>query len=132
MQYRNKMDFGGSRVLVVWMMMALSSCGLFAKERQVRLVGTVTAIGNDSITIETASHKTLTVKITSNTKFLKHKVASSLGEMKTGVHAVIQATSSEQSSSSTTPSADMSAEAANTQKDTLSLGLSFTATQVSY
>jgi len=43
--------------------------------------------------IETKAHQTLTVKITSATKFLKNKKPSSLSEMKTGDHVVFRAIS---------------------------------------
>ncbi|HET6844410.1 MAG TPA: hypothetical protein VFK06_22415 [Candidatus Angelobacter sp.] len=113
------------RMMVALLFAALSVCGLFAKGNEQRLEGTVKSIGSDAVTIETAAHKVLNVRITSATKFLKGNKASSLSEMKTGDHVVFTAI----------PSATTSAEtpsAANTHKDSLSLGLSFTAVQASY
>lgn len=92
-----------------------------------RLVGTVKSIGSDSVTIETASHQTHTIKITSATTFFKNKKVSSLSEMKAGDRVEFHIKSSTNTWSTTKPSAD--ASAANTQKDTLSLGLGFTAVQ---
>ncbi len=114
------------RILVVLVVMALSAASLFAKARTQRLEGTVKTIGSDSVTIETKAHQVLNVKITNATKFFKQKKASSLSEMKTGDHVVFQAIPSSDTTSKATPSA------ANTQKDSLSLGLSFTAVEASY
>ncbi len=114
----------GLRILVVLLVVALSVGGAFAKGKGklTRIEGTVKSIGKDSVTVETDAKQTVNVKITSATKFLKDKKASTFSTMKTGDHVVFMAT----------PSSDSSAKAANTQKDSLSLGLSFTATEASY
>ncbi len=114
----------GLRILVVLLVMVLSAGGAFAKGKGklTRIEGTVKSIGKDSVTVETDAKQTVNVKITSATKFLKDKKPSTFSTMKTGDHAVFMAT----------PSSDSSAKAANTQKDSLSLGLSFTAVQASY
>jgi len=114
------------KTAVVMLITALSAVSLFAKGGTQRLEGTVKTISSDSVTIETKAHQVVAVKITSATKFLKQKKASSLSEMKTGDHVVFQVIPSSGTTSKDTPSA------ANTQKDSLSLGLSFTAVQASY
>lgn len=103
---------------------AMLAGSLFAGAKEVKLEGTVKEIGKDYVTIETAAKKELKVKITSATTFLKNKKASTLSEMKVGNHVVFRAIPS-------TASAE-DATASNTQQDTLSLGLGFTAVQVSY
>ncbi|HET6840877.1 MAG TPA: hypothetical protein VFK06_04210 [Candidatus Angelobacter sp.] len=112
-------------MIVALLFVALSVCTTFAKGKEQRLEGTVKSIASDSVIIETAAHKMLNVKITSATKFLKGNKASSLSEMKAGDHVVFTAVPSE-TTTAKTPSA------ANVQKDSLSLGLSFTAVQASY
>jgi len=123
-------------VAVALLIAVLSAGSLFAKGREQRLEGTVKTIGQDYVTIETKGRQTLNVKITSATKFLKNKKPSSLSEMKTGDHVVFRAIPSTDTTSTATPSANTSstssAKASNTQKDTLSLGLSFTAVQASF
>jgi Cu/Ag efflux protein CusF len=115
------------RKIVVALLLAVLSAGsVFAKGRTQRLEGTVTAIGNNYVTIETKAHQVLNVGITNATKFFKQKKVSSLSEMKTGDHVVFLATPSADATSKNTPSAS------NTQKDTLSLGIGFTAVQASY
>jgi Cu/Ag efflux protein CusF len=118
---------------VLLLIAVLSTGSLLAGAKTKRLVGTVKSIGTDSVTIETASHQTRTIKITSATKFFKSKKASSLSEMKTGDRVEFHVTSSSatpaaNTSSATTASADAAAST-STQKDTLSLGLGFTAVQ---
>jgi hypothetical protein len=106
---------------------ALLASSLFAGAKEVRLEGTVKEIGKDFVTIETAAHKELKVKITSATTFLKDKKASTLSEMKTGNHVVFRAVPSADSKTASAEEAT-----AKTQKDSLSLGLGFTAVQASY
>lgn len=117
----------GVKILVV-LMVVLSVGGAFAKGKGklTRIEGTVKSIGKDSVTVETDAKQTVNVKITSATKFFKDKKPSTFSTMKTGDHVVFMATPSSDSSTTYTPSAS------NTQKDTISLGLSFSATQASY
>jgi hypothetical protein len=106
---------------------ALLASSLFAGAKEVQLEGTVKEIGKDFVTIETAAHKELKVKITSATTFLKDKKASTLSEMKAGNHVVFRAVPSSDGKTSSAEEAT-----AKTQKDSLSLGLGFTAVQASY
>ena len=55
------------------------------------VMGTVKAIGADSITVETKTHQTQVVSVNSQTKFIKSGKPSSLGELKTGDRVVIHA-----------------------------------------
>lgn len=126
----------GFLAAIIVLLMGTLTSNLFAAGKETRLEGTVKTIGQDSLTIQTKAKKTIGVKVTSATKFLKKNKPSSLSEMKVGDHAVIRAVPYSESSStstatatSTTPSA---AAVTDTHKDTISLGLSFSATQVSY
>ncbi|HEV3041793.1 MAG TPA: hypothetical protein VHA33_28775 [Candidatus Angelobacter sp.] len=116
------------KFMILALLLAVLSAGsLSAKGKTQRLEGTVTSIGSDFVTIETKTKQTVNVKITSATKFFKDKKASTFSTMKNGDHVVFLATpDTDTTSTSYTPSA------ANTQKDTLSLGISFSATQASY
>lgn len=120
------------RIAAALLLTMLFAGSLFAKTQERRLEGTVKTIGQNSVTIETKSGQTQTIKITSATKFFKGKKPGSLSEMKTGDHAVFKVIASK-SSTTTNPSADQTAmTTTDTHKDTLSLGLSFSATQVAY
>lgn len=118
------------KLLVVVLVAMLSVGGAFAKGKGklTRIEGTVKSIGKNSVTVETDAKQTVNVKITTATKFLKDKKPSTFSTMKTGDHVVFMATPSADTTTTTkdTPSAD------NTQKDTISLGLSFSAVQASY
>lgn len=138
--------------LVVAFLMTLSMVGGLYAGSEKRISGTVKTVGNDSVTVETASHKLQTIMIGSKTKFLKHNKPSSLSEMKTGDHVVFTvkpvssaaqaetATATTTTKANNTSSSDCSGAStistttspANTQKDSLSLGLSFCAVQASY
>src|SRR5690242_1680032 len=94
------------KIVVVLMVVMLSAGGAFAKGKGklTRIEGTVKSIGKDSVTVETDVKQTVNLKITSATKFLKDKKASTFSTMKTGDHVVFKAT----------PSADSDVKAANT------------------
>jgi hypothetical protein len=129
-----------SRFAVVLMVMALSTCSLFAKGER-RLEGKVKSISPDSVTIEMADHGLQKIKITSATKFYKGKKPAGFNGMKVGDHAVFlavpdsttnPATGATSSASNATAPAANTKSSANTQKDSLSLGLGFTAVEASY
>src|SRR6185437_6670710 len=114
------------RFAAVLLILALSVGSLFAKGER-RLEGKVTEIGHNYVTIEMANHKLQKVNITSATKFYKGKKPADFNGMKTGNHVVFLAVPD-----STTTASSSNASAANTQKDSLSLGLGFTAVEASY
>jgi len=129
MQSQKRTSLHRSTIPVALFFVVLAVSGAFAKGtgKLTRIEGTVKSIGKDSVTVETDAKQTVNVKITSATKFLKDKKASTFSTMKTGDHVVFMATPSSDTTSTTknTPST-------NTKKDTLSLGLGFTAVQASY
>lgn len=55
------------------------------------VIGTVTAISDTQITVETQTKETQVVKIAADTSFLKSGAASSLKELKVGDRVVIHA-----------------------------------------
>jgi hypothetical protein len=141
MQDQKRNRFFKNRFWAVLLVMALSAGSLLAKGER-RLEGKVKSITPDSVTIEMADHGLQKVKITSATKFYKGKKPASFSGMKVGDHAVFlavpdsttTATSNNTTSAttSTKSTATYNPSAANTQKDSLSLGLGFTAVQASY
>ncbi len=55
------------------------------------VMGTVTAIGGSSITVETAQHAATTVLLDASTKFTNKGAAASLKDLKVGERVVIDA-----------------------------------------
>lgn len=139
MQDLKRRGFLNNRFAAVLLILALSVGSLFAKGER-RLEGKVTEIGQNCVTIEMANHKLQKVNITSATKFYKGKKPADFSGMKTGNHVVFLAvpdsttTASSSNATSTTEatSSTYHPSAANTQKDSLSLGLGFTAVEASY
>jgi len=64
---------------------------VFAHEGMQHVMGTVKAIGADSITVETKDNKEQVVSVNSQTKFTRSGKPSSLAELKTGDRVVIHA-----------------------------------------
>jgi hypothetical protein len=141
-----------NRFAIVLFVIALSVGSLFAKGER-RLEGKVKSISPDSVTIEMADHGLQKVKITSATKFYKGKKPASFSGMKVGDHAMFLAvpdsttapststaspttnattSSANTKSAANTTSSTYNKSAANTQKDSLSLGIGFTAVEASY
>ena len=131
MQSQKRTSLHRFTIPVALFFVVLAVSGAFAKGtgKLTRIEGTVKSIGKDSVTVETDAKQTVNVKITSATKFLKDKKASTFSTMKTGDHVVFMATPS---SDTTTTTTTKNTPSTNTKKDTLSLGLGFTAVQASY
>lgn len=64
---------------------------LFAHEHEKHVMGTVKTIDTASVSVETTSHQVQTVQITSQTKFVKGGVPSSITDLKVGDRVVIHA-----------------------------------------
>ena|ERR1700730_14391370 len=79
------------KIVFVILMAVLSAGSLFAHGHEKHVMGTVKAVGTDSVTVETASHQSQIVQITGETKFIKSGAASSLGDLKAGDRVVIHA-----------------------------------------
>ena len=55
------------------------------------LMGTITAVGKDTVTIQDKDGKSVVVMVEKTTKFFKNKKPVTIGEMKTGTRVVIDA-----------------------------------------
>src|SRR5215831_4778928 len=55
------------------------------------LLGTVTAVGKDTVTIKDKTGKTVIVMLEKGTKFLKDKKAATMGDLKVGSRVAIDA-----------------------------------------
>jgi hypothetical protein len=67
----------------------LFSLSLFAHDGIEHVKGTVTAVTADSITVETAAHKSVTVLLDPASKFTNNGAEASLKQVKTGQAVVI-------------------------------------------
>src|SRR6202049_2633842 len=68
----------------------------FAHGNEKHVMGTVTNISDNSITVETTSKKTVMVTLNGATKFQKSGSAAALKDLKVGDKVVIHATGSEE------------------------------------
>jgi hypothetical protein len=69
----------------------LSSSLIFAHGNEKHVMGTIKAIGPDSISVETTTHQIETVQVTKDTKFVRGGTASTIQELKVGDRVVIHA-----------------------------------------
>jgi Cu/Ag efflux protein CusF len=83
-----------SKIAFVLLIAALATGTAFAHGHEKHVMGTIKAVGTDSVTVETTSHQSQTVQITSETKFMKNGAGSSLSELKAGDRVVIHAKAS--------------------------------------
>lgn len=81
-------------VTVFALALALSAIA-FAHGNEKHVMGTVTSISDNSITVETTSKKTVTVSLSASTKFQKSGSPATLKDLKVGDKVVIHATGSE-------------------------------------
>jgi hypothetical protein len=64
---------------------------LFAHNGMEHVMGTVTAVSDTSVTVETVAHKAVTVLLDPSTKFIHNSVPSLLKDLKVGDRVVIHA-----------------------------------------
>ena len=69
----------------------LSAGLLLAHGNATHLMGTVTAVGKDTVTIQDKDGKSVVVMLEKTTKFLKNKKPTTIDEMKIGTRVVIDA-----------------------------------------
>ncbi len=81
-------------VAVFALALALSAIA-FAHGNEKHVMGTVTSISHNSITVETTSKKTVTVTVSPATKFQKSGSPAALKDLKVGDKVVIHATGPE-------------------------------------
>src|SRR5262250_3219003 len=80
------------RKLTMCAVTAVLSIGLLlAHGNATHLMGTVTAIGKDMVTIQDKDGKSIVVMLEKDTKYFRNKKAASAGDMKVGTRVVIDA-----------------------------------------
>ena len=80
------------RTLAVFALMLALSAITFAHGNEKHVMGTVTSISDNSITVETTSKKEVTVTVSAATKFQKSGSPAALKDLKVGDKVVIHAT----------------------------------------
>jgi hypothetical protein len=91
MAQQKRSDLVYRKMVFVLVMALLCNGSLFAHGNEKHVMGTVKAVGADSVTVETAAHHDQTVQITAQTKFIKSGAPSSLSDLKVGDRVVIHA-----------------------------------------
>jgi len=84
------------RTLAAFALMLALSAVAFAHGNEKHVMGTVTSISDNSITVETTSKKTVTVTVSPATKFQKSGSPAALKDLKVGDKVVIHATGPEE------------------------------------
>jgi hypothetical protein len=83
---------GMYRTIVLLLLAGVICTGvLYAHGNEKHVMGKVKAIAADSISVETESHHTQAVRITSQTRFVRAGKASGVGDLKVGDRVVIHA-----------------------------------------
>lgn len=78
--------------LTVCLVTGLLSVGLLLSHgNATHLMGTVTAVGKDTVTIKDKDGKSIVVMLEKTTKYLKNKKAATIGELQVGSRVVIDA-----------------------------------------
>jgi hypothetical protein len=83
------------RTIAVFALALALSVIAFAHGNEKHVMGTVTSISDNSITVETTSKKTVTVTVNAATTFQKSGSPAALKDLKVGDKVVIHATGSE-------------------------------------
>ena len=91
MPSRNASNAMQRKVVLLLLVTLFSTSVFFAHGNEKHVMGTVTAIGAGSISVETTDHQVQTVKISSQTKFVRSGNPSSISELKVGDRVVIHA-----------------------------------------
>jgi len=79
------------RLAMVVAVLVFATGIVLAHGEAVHVMGTVTAISNNSVTVQTVDKKSSTVEITAQTKFVKSGVAASIKDLKVGDRVVVDA-----------------------------------------
>jgi Domain of unknown function (DUF5666) len=79
------------RSFVITVLVALSLAGAMLVAHGAPLIGTVTAVGKDSITISDKAGKSIVVGLDKDTKFLKEKKPAAMSDITVGSRVVIDA-----------------------------------------
>jgi hypothetical protein len=84
------------RTVAVFALVLAVSAIAFAHGNEKHVMGTVTSISDNSITVEATSKKTITVTVSAATKFQKSGSPAALKDLKVGDKVVIHATGPEE------------------------------------
>ena len=79
------------RTVAVTTLLSAMSVLMFAHGTEKHVMGKVTSISDNSITVETTSKQSVTVEVTDQTKFEKSGTAATLTDLKVGDKVVIHA-----------------------------------------
>jgi len=79
------------RLLFCVLTLILTAALLFAHGTATHLMGTVTAVANDTVTIKEKAGKSVVVTLEKGTKYFKDKKPAAAGELKVGTRVVIDA-----------------------------------------
>lgn len=79
--------------LIAVLALLIGSAAAFAHNGVEHVMGTVTAVTDSSITVETVKHTSVTVLVEPTTKFTKNDASASLKDLKVGDRLVIDAKS---------------------------------------
>jgi hypothetical protein len=80
-----------ARILILAACIALAASMAVAHGGEEHVIGTVTMLGPNSITVKTTANKTVTVAVAPDTKFLKDKAFAKLADLNVGDRVVIHA-----------------------------------------
>jgi hypothetical protein len=80
-----------TRILIFVATISLCATLAFAHGGEEHVIGTVTKVAQDSITVKTTANKTVTVGVAPETKFIKSKAAAKIGDLSVGNRVVIHA-----------------------------------------
>lgn len=79
------------RILILIACISLITAGAFAHGDEQHVIGTVTSVTKDSITVKTTANKLVTVAVAPETTFSKNKAAAKLADLNVGDRVVIHA-----------------------------------------
>src|SRR5579871_809061 len=79
------------RVLIVTLLFAAASVFAYAHEGMIHVMGTVTALTDTSVTVQTADKKSVEVVLTSTTTYVKDSQQAAWRDLKPGDRVVIHA-----------------------------------------
>lgn len=79
------------RIVLCSLTVLLSAALLRAHGETTHLMGTVTAVTADTVTVKDTAGKSLVVMLAKTTKYLKDKKAAVIGDLKVGTRVMIEA-----------------------------------------
>jgi hypothetical protein len=80
-----------ARILILVACISLIAGAVFAHGGEEHVIGTVSKVAPDSITVKTTANKLVTVAVAPETKFIKAKAAAKVADLNVGDRVVIHA-----------------------------------------